>query len=58
MTKSFGRELITETFSTRARELKSLRDSNSLRMTTTGVLNTTASIPVKPHTFYGKGKDA
>ena len=58
MTKSFGRELITETFSTRAREQKSLRDSNSLRMTTTGVLNTTASIPVKPHTFYGKGKDA
>ena len=58
LTQSFGRELITETFSIRARELKSLRDSNNLKMTTSGVLSTTASIPVKPHTLYGKDKDA
>ena len=42
----------------KAKELKSLRDSNNLKMMTTGVLSTAASIPVKPHTFYGKDKDA
>lgn len=58
LTQPFGRELITETFSARAQELKSLRDANKLKMMTTGVLSTTASIPVKPHTFYGTDKDA
>lgn len=58
LTQPFGRDLIIETFSARAKELKSLRDSNNLKMMTTGVLSTAASIPVKPHTFYGKDKDA
>ena len=58
LTQPFGRELIPETFSARAQELKSLRDANKLKMMTTGVLSTTASIPVKPHTFYGTDKDA
>ena len=51
--KPFGKELITETFSTRAKRMKELRDNNKLKMSSVGVLGSSIGQTVKPHTFYG-----
>ncbi len=51
--KPFGKELITETFSTRAKRMKELRDNNKLKMSSVGVLGGSIGQTVKPHTFYG-----
>ena len=49
----FGKELITETFSLRAKRMKELRDRNQLKMSSSGVLGSIGAQIVKPHTFYG-----
>ena len=49
----FGKELITETFSSRAKRMKELRDNKQLKMSTSGVLGSIGGQIVKPHTFYG-----
>ena len=51
--KPFGKNLITETFSTRAKRMKELRDNNKLKMSSVGVLGSSTGQEVKPHTFYG-----
>lgn len=51
--KPFGKELITETFSTRAKRMKELRDNNKLKMSSVGILGGSIGQTVKPHTFYG-----
>ncbi len=51
--KPFGKELITETFSTRAKRMKELRDKGFLKMSSVGVLGSVTGQTVKPHTFFG-----
>ena len=51
--KAFGKDLITETFSTRAKRMKELRDNNKLKMSSVGILGGSIGQTVKPHTFYG-----
>lgn len=51
---SFGKELITETFSTRAKRMKDLRDSGNLKMSSAGIIGSNIiGQTVKPHTFFG-----